>query len=320
MKKLKKIGFICLAVIVGLILFRNVLIKNAVTIGASQVMGAKVTLDSFKMGIFKQSVRIKGFKIYNPKGFPKEILIDIPEVSVDYSLPDLLGGKIHLPLLVVNLKEMSVVKNKEGLLNVNALKVAQKDDEAPKEDKKEKKKSKKKSKPLKMQIDEMKLVVGQVVYKDFTKGDPKIEVTDVGIDKTFKNISSAQELASIVMVQAMGATAIQGVKVYAAAALLGPAGIAGAVLVGKDDSVETYNVSYDKAFSVALEVIEGKTKSQDSSKGEIKAKVDGADVTIKVVSLEENKTEVTVSARKYMLPKPKIASGVLYQITEKLGK
>ena len=44
----------------------------------------------------------------------------------------------------------------------------------------------------------------------------------------------------------------------------------------------------------------------------------GADVLIKLENTPARKIKVVVSARQYMLPKPEIAGGVLYQIGEKL--
>ena len=148
LEKWQKILIIVVIVFLCLGIIKNPLIKSVVTIGASKVVGAPVHIDSFAVGVFKQSVRIKGFKLYNPKGFPEEPLIDIPEVSVDYNLPALLGGKLHLPLIVVNLKEMVVIRNKDGKLNVDALKVAQKKEEPVKQPVEEKKPEvKKPSKP-----------------------------------------------------------------------------------------------------------------------------------------------------------------------------
>ena len=51
-------------------------------------------------------------------------MLDIAEVGLDYDLPALLGGRLHFPLVILNLSEMVVVKNQDGVLNVDALKAA----------------------------------------------------------------------------------------------------------------------------------------------------------------------------------------------------
>ena len=324
---MKKTGIILAVIVIifiGLGVSKDFLLKSAVTAGVSQVMGAPVHIDSFALGVFKPAVRIKGLKLYNPRGFPDLALIDIPEISVDYDLPALLKGRLHLPLLVVNLKEMVVIKNQEGKLNVDSLTVAQKQEQPPKETK-VKKSGRPSSKPLSMQIDLLTLSIGKVVYKDYSKGgQPAVNAYDIGIkDKAFKNITSAEQLASLVMVEAMGPAAIKGTGIYAAATVLGagllPVGVVATVL-GKDSSGSEFNVNFDKAYDTALETVRrlGNVSEEDKARGLIKATVKRSDVTVVVVRQADGKARIEVSARKYMLPKPEVASGVLYEISQKL--
>ena len=317
MQQSKKILVIILVVLVVLGVTKNFLIKSIVTAAASQVVGAPVHIDSFGFGIFKQSVRIKGFTLFNPPGFPKGVLIDLPEIAVEYSLSDLLKGKLHLPLVVVNLKEMILVKNKEGKLNVDALKVSQQNEKPAKE-----------SKPapqVGMQMDVVNLNLGKVIVKDYTKGEPPVvQAYDIGVtNKVYKNITSAEQFAALIMVEAMGPTAMRGAAIYSAATILGvgflPAGVIGA-LIGKDSGTADFDVDFERAFKAAGEVARkiGKNVTEDKKAGLIKAKVEGVDVKVEIVKKGEKKAGVKVSARQLMLPKPEVANGVLYQITEKL--
>ena len=177
-----------------------------------------------------------------------------------------------------------------------------------------------------MRIDEVRLNLGRVVYKDYSQGGdrPKVNVYDIGIkDKVYKNIKSAQQFAALVMVEALGSTAIQGAKIYGAATLLGvgflPAGVAGA-LVGQDSGVQEFVRSAESAYRAALKAVRemGELKSENRDAGVIKAKVDGADVAVRVEAVGGSKSKLTVSARKFLLPKPEIANGVLYQIEQEL--
>ena len=262
-------------------------------------------------------------KLYNPPGFPNEPFIHIPEVGADYDLGALLTGKLHLPLVILNLKEMTVVKNKEGALNVDSLKVSQQA-EKPKE-KGAEEKPKEKSKEMAMQIDVVQLNVSRVIFKDYSKGEPPaVQVFEVALkDKKFENVTSPQQLVTLIMVQAMGPTAIKSAKVYAAATILGvgflPAGIVGA-LVGDDDVTQEFHKKLDQVYKVSLDVIKkaGELKSEDKKKGVIKAKVKGVDVTVEIKETINRTVEVKVSARQLMLPKPEVAGGVLYQIAEEL--
>lgn len=318
-KKIRLIVTIIVALF-ALGIIKNILIQSAVSIGAKAVTGAKVSIGYFNLGILTQKIHIKKFKLYNPKGFPKEVMLDIPEIRVDCKVGALLGGKIHLPLAIFNLKEVVLIKNKDGVYNVDALKSSL---EQEKSAEKEPAKEQKPAPEMAMQIDELRLNIGEVVVKDYTKGEePEIKVYDVNLDnKVYKNITSAQQLVTIVLVEAMKPAALSGAKMYAASALFGPMGLAAGVLAGKDSGVQEFKASVDKVFKTSLAVLQemgGEIKSQDPAKGEIKAKVSGSDITIQIQKVAGGKTAIDVAARKMMLPKPEIANGVLRQIAEKL--
>lgn len=323
MKKNKwvKIFVIVLGVILAIGILKNVLIKAAVEIGAKAVTGAAVHIDSFSFSILRSSVHVKGFRMHNPKGFPNEPMVNIEEIRADYNLGQLLKGKIHLPLVILRLNELVIVKDKDGNLNVDALKVVQSGDK--KEKKPEEKASKKESKQMAMQIDVAKLDLGKVIVKDYTKGEPPtVSAYDIGVhDKTFKDIKSAEQFATLILVQGMGPTALKSAGIYAAATILGvgflPAGVAG-VLISKDSGLEEYNADMKKTYATVLNVLTkmGSIVSEDASGGVIKAKVDGCDVIAKLTKLDGKKTEVEVSARKLMIPKAEVAHGVLYEVSK----
>jgi hypothetical protein len=101
-----------------------------------------------------------------------------------------------------------------------------------------------------------------------------------------------------------------------------PAGVA-ITLTGKDSSQEVFKIAPDRLFTETLTVLESMTdrasiKSQDKAQGVIKALVDKNDVTIKIEKNPEGATQMTVSARRLMLPKPEVAKGLIIQISEKV--
>ena len=108
------------------------------------------------------------------------------------------------------------------------------------------------------QIDELRLNVGRVIYKNYFKREPlgpEVLVYDVGLkDRTIKNVDSVPKLVTGVIVQAMKQTAIQGAGIYAAAAVMGVGFLPGAVLgviVAKDDAVAEFSTGFDKIFKVS---------------------------------------------------------------------
>ncbi|MDD5137957.1 MAG: AsmA family protein [Candidatus Omnitrophica bacterium] len=320
MKKILLIAVIVLIALSVIAVLKDQIIKNTVTMATSQITGAPTTIDSFSLGIIQQTVTVKGFKLYNPPGFPKEIFVDIPAIHVVFVLGDILKKNIHFKEIEIALKELVIIKDKEGKLNVDALKVAE-EPQKPKEGTTQEQPTGQ----MPLQIDLLKLSIGKIIYKDYSKGEtPKIEVYDLGYkQKTYQNITSAQQLVALILSEAMKGTAIKGAKIYAASAILGvgflPAGVA-FTLMGKDSAQNDFNIPFEKVYTVALNTVKtlGQVKSEDKNSGTIKVLIDKDDVTVKVQSVTEKTTRVIVQARRLLLPRPQIAGGVLQQMIDKL--
>jgi hypothetical protein len=85
-------------------------------------------MHGLSVGVFRHSLRVSGFKMYNPEGFSKSALIDLPKAAVDYDLFSLLKGKLRLTRLDIELHEVLIEKNREGKLNVDSLKIAEEEE------------------------------------------------------------------------------------------------------------------------------------------------------------------------------------------------
>jgi len=315
---MKKIITIALVVIVGLFflgLVKDQIAKAVVMSVASNVTGAKIQMRSLSFSIFKQSVRIKDLKIYNPAGFPGGVMADLPNIYVDCDLPALLRAKLHLGIVTVELKELNLVKNKEGKLNVDSLKFAQQSKEA---------KEKKPAKRQELQIDLLNLNMDRIVLKDYSaeKG-PAVEVYEINLKRSYKNITSSEQLTALIMVEPMRAAGIKGAQIYGVSALAGVAllpAAAAITLLGKDSAEKSFEVPFGKLYAVSLKVLKraGMISKENKAGGVIQAEVSGANVTVKCIKLASRTTQIIISARKYLLPKPEIAGGILYQISEEL--
>ncbi|MDD5680995.1 MAG: hypothetical protein PHI59_07120 [Candidatus Omnitrophica bacterium] len=301
-------GFFMLGII------KDQVIKSVVTVVTSNVTGAPVHIDSFSLGIFTQSVKISGFKIYNPKGFSRGILVDLTKIKVTCDLGALFRKKLHLVNVEVELRELGLEKNKEGVLNVDSLKVV-------KEGKKE---SAKKGGQMPMQIDRLKLSMGKIVLKDYSTGSGVVvSVYDIGINQEYKNITSAQQLIGLILAEPMKAAGIRSAKIYGAAMLAGVAVLpvaAAFTLAGQDSATKDIARSFDRVFDTSLAIFKqkGEVSRQDRAAGVVSGNINSADITVKIIRKSGNQAQVTVSARKYLLPKPEIAGGILYEISEKL--
>ena len=313
MKKILIVLAIVVVVTFSLGVIKDQIIKSVITVVATQVTAAPVHIDGFSLGVFSQSVRISGFKMFNPQGFSKSILVDLPKINVIYDLGALFKKKIHLVSVEIELREMGLEKNKEGKMNVDELKLVKQGG---------KQEGSKPPELLPMQIDMFKLGIGQIVSKDHSAGkEPGVKVYNINLHKSYKNITSVQQLTALILAEPMKAAGIQGAKVYGVVMLAGvavlPVAIA-ATFVGKDSVQQDFAVDFDKMYGQSLSVMQrmGKITGEDKTKGIIKANISSAQVTLKINKKTGNKTQVVVSARKYLLPKPEIAGGVLYEISE----
>jgi uncharacterized protein involved in outer membrane biogenesis len=315
MKKLLVAVAIIIIVIFAIGVLKDGIIKSAVTVAATGATGAPVHIDGLSLGILNQHVRISGFKMYNPQGFSRDIFVDLSKIDVTYDLSALFAGKLHLTGAEIELKEMSLEKNKEGKLNVDALlKMARQ----------ERKEEAAASRQMPMRIDTIKLGIGRIIFKDYSAGkEPVVKVYDINIHKSYKDITGARQLAALILTEPMKSAGIEGAKIYGVAMLAGigvlPVAIA-AKFTGKGSAQQEFAASFDNAYAVSLAVLKqmGRITGEDKSRGIIDADISSTQVALKINIKSGNRTEVIVSARRYFFPKPEIAAGVLYEISEKL--
>ena len=205
MNKPVKIFVIVLLIIFALVLLRDPILKVTIEQVVKGVAGISLRMKSFQLGLVKGTINIKGIRVYNPRGFKEKIMVDMPEIYVDFN-PGALSGLVHFEQLRMHLKEFIVIKNKEGKVNIKEIKVV-KESEQKKEPTK-KPAAEKAKKKADMRIDLLKLKVDKVVYKDYTVTPPSVKEYNVNIDVQQKNISDLNGLIATIISQALMKTAI----------------------------------------------------------------------------------------------------------------
>lgn len=325
---MKKIVVLPTSIVLGLIIVLVILaavkdriIKSGIEIAAKQVIGVDTVIDQFSLSIIKQSVSIKGLRLYQPESFPEGVFIDITEISTSCNVTPLLSKKIHIPNLVLNIKEVILIKDKFGNLNVDALKIAR-DKESKTQDEKAE---------IDFQIDEMTLTIDKVIYKKYGQDDkPVIKAYDIGIkDKKYENITSPEQLASkiigTVLTPMASKAGLKSTAMYGIAAATGVGMIpltAGSILFGKNHALTELDQDLQTVYKTCVTTLRevGKVSKENEENWIIKGKASGCNISIKLTKTKDGKTEAKVSARKLMLPKPKIAGGILHEITQNLMK
>ena len=157
----------------------------------------------------------------------------------------------------------------------------------------------------------------------FQAGNGSIDFINFNLKKTYKNITSAQQLAALIIAEPLRAAGIQGLKVYGVSLLTGVAAfpvMAAFTFAARDYAQETFKMELERVYNAGLRAVKiaGRVKEENRESGVISGEVDGAWVTLKLKKLAQESTQVTISARKFGLPHAEIASGVMYRINVQL--
>jgi len=206
-RKIIMIPAIVFAVLIALFIGKNMIIKTSVTTGVKAVTGLKLKIRSMDVGVFKSLMGINELQLYNPQGFEDKLMVDLPEIYVDYNLGAIMGGKVHLEEVRLNLKEFTVVKNEAGELNLDSLRVVKEAEEVEKPEKSDT--GNEKTEMPDIQIDLLKLKIDKVIYKDYTKGTPpKEKVFNVKIDEQYEDITDPRSFVRLIIFKALKNTTI----------------------------------------------------------------------------------------------------------------
>lgn len=198
-KKFGVVLIIVIVILIGLGLAKNIIAKAALSSGVKAMTGLKLQIKGMKVGLVTTLIDIKELKLFNPPGFSDKVMANVPEIYVDYDLGAFFKKKVHLESLKLNLQELVVVKNEKGQLNLDSLKVVKEG--------KEKKEAEKKEAPQ-IQIDDLYLKIGKVVYKDYTKTPTEVKEYNVNIDERRKNITDLKALTNWILFTALVKTPI----------------------------------------------------------------------------------------------------------------
>lgn len=205
MKKVINFLIIVVAIIALLLVAKNLIAKAAVEGGVKAVTGLPLKMDKLDISLTKSYIAIEKLDLQNPKGFPERTMLNMPEIYIDYHLGDIIGGNIHLEEVRIDMAEFVVVKNTDGTLNLDTLKALQGDKKegAPKEEK-----PKEKGEAPQIQLDVLKLKLGQVVYKDYSKGgnEPAVKTFKMDIQEEYTNITDPNNLVRLIVLKVMMGT------------------------------------------------------------------------------------------------------------------
>jgi hypothetical protein len=203
MKGPMRVVVVVIVLVAGLLAAKNVVAKAMITGGVRVMTGLRLSIGSMNVGLLASSVGVRDLKLYNPAGFDDPVMVDLPELFVDYDLPSFLSGTPHFEEVRLNLREFTVVKAKDGTLNLDALNVVKESKGA----------AKGKAEPAKktgsIKLDALELHIGTVTYKDYAGGgEPAVQQFPVNIHERYEHISNPYALGGLIVTRALMQTSI----------------------------------------------------------------------------------------------------------------
>ncbi len=201
MKKLGTILILLAVILLFMFIAKDLVAKHAIEKAVAKATGLETRVEDINIGLFSTKVDAKNIRVMNPSGFEGDMVM-IPEVYIDYDLGSLLGGKVKLNEVRFHLSRFNLVKNKEGVINVEKVKVV-------KSQKKGQEKDTEEGKKVPIDITTLQLAIDRVVYKDYSNSpEPSVKEYEINFQETYRDVKDMQQLASLIISKVLVETAL----------------------------------------------------------------------------------------------------------------
>lgn len=204
---------------IGVVMTKNMVAKRAIVGGVKAMTGLTLEVGSMDVGIVKTAIGLRNLRLRNPAGFPDRYLLELPELYVHYDLGAFFKHRMHLEEVRLDLKQVTIVKDREGRLNLDSLKVVQ-EATASKGSAPRPAAEPTKQKVSTIQIDRFHLKVGKVVYKQYSgAAEPSVQEFAVNLDERYEHITNPQALAALILSRVLMQTTIAKLAGFDVAAI-----------------------------------------------------------------------------------------------------
>ena len=110
--------FVVLALIIIALAYRNTIATQVVENKIRNGLGLDAEVGDFSFGVLEPKATFTNLKLFNSADFGGTLFLDIPDLHIEYDRAALRHHEIHITLMRVNVKELDVVKNAEGVTNI----------------------------------------------------------------------------------------------------------------------------------------------------------------------------------------------------------
>lgn len=199
----RKIIILLVLLIIVVIPLKDKIVELVLEKTCTFITGVKLDIGKMNVRIFKTIVEIKDMKLYNPENYTDRLMADIPEIYIDYDLSKILKGIVFLNEVRFHLKELDIIKNKEGKVNIDYLKAVKNKTDGEQLERNEK------GKIPNIEIKLLYLKAEKVVYKNYSKKEPIIREFNVNLDQKYENINNPYTFIRLVISSVLRNTAIE---------------------------------------------------------------------------------------------------------------
>jgi hypothetical protein len=204
-----------LVVAVGVILIvtKDLILKTGMEQVVTLLTGFKTKIEYLRYD-FPSAIHMRGLEIENPEGFQEKVFTSIPEIYISLVLTELLEGKrAHLPEVRLNIQEVHIEKNADGISNVELLSSvggkAGKRPAAPAEKPSEKKP------PMPFLLEHLDLTIRNVSYEDRSGivGAVPLSAKKLAVDlnvqhEVFTDIQEPQALVNVILAKILSSATL----------------------------------------------------------------------------------------------------------------
>ena len=110
-----------LVLALGALLLKDALLKELAEARIRRRTGLEAQIGRLEVNLLSPTITVEGLKLFNPPEFGGSPLLDIPDGHLEYDRAALRSGRVRLRLLRLRVAELTVVRNAQGLSNLQAV-------------------------------------------------------------------------------------------------------------------------------------------------------------------------------------------------------
>src|SRR6266487_2288520 len=167
--------------------FRNSNLKRDLEKSIHASTGLRVEIEKFKRGLRTTAIQMQGFKLYNRPEFGNSVLLDVPDLLVEFD-PELASqGKLRFKQLRVNIAELNVIRDAAGQWNIEKVEKEMTENNTAR--------TKRKKPRLEFAgIDELRFTIGRINYTDMQKPSRSRQINVNLRDELVQGINTDEDL------------------------------------------------------------------------------------------------------------------------------